>query len=59
MKFKNHPKPPATPTAQQQVLLPLESNLNIPEQARRQCLPLLTEMLVEIIRATRKEQNHE
>jgi hypothetical protein len=59
MKIKNHPKRPATFPAQQQASLPLQSNLNIPEQARRQCLPLLAELLIEIIRDARKEQNHE
>jgi len=59
MKIKNHPKPPATSPAQQQAPLPLQPNLNIPEQARRQCLPLLAELLIAIIRDARKEQNHE
>jgi hypothetical protein len=59
MKIKNQPKPPATSPAQQQASLPLLSNLNIPEHARRQCLPLLAELLIEIIRDARKEKNYE
>jgi hypothetical protein len=60
MKTNHHQIPTATlPIPCQQTALPLESNATIPQTTRQPCLLLIAEMLIEIVRQERKEQDNE
>jgi hypothetical protein len=60
MKTTRRRIPTATfPVPCLQTALPLESTVAIPQTTRQQCLPLIAQMLAEIVRQERKERDYE